>query len=130
MTIWTSWKLQKYYDDVCQNLATNSNQAELPHGDKDQTRPTTPVKTGEANTNVDVELGEMELCQLELVQTIPYKVSTGLLVLGLFVISFAIIITMPGIVHDLPSLFNFFSNIYLAGTIVFGCALSVLADLT
>lgn len=120
---------QNSYECVVQEIPTGSNHAG--YNDKeDQTRPTTPVKVEEANMNKDIELGDMELRELELVQTIPYKVSTGLLILGLFVISFIVIMTIRGIVHDVPSLFTFFSNIYLTGTIVCGCALSVYANLT
>ena len=79
-----------------------------------------PRQTGTAQEDEDVELGKMELCELELEAIIPYKVSSGLIVLGCFAASFVSIVTIRGILHDLPRVFQFFSNMYLAGTIICG----------
>ena len=46
---------------------------------------------------------------------IPYSVQTGLLVFCVFVISFVVIMVIRGVVVDVPRLFKFFANIYLAG---------------
>lgn len=44
-----------------------------------------------------------------------YSVKVGLLLLGLFIISFIIIMVLRGVLSDAPVLFRFFANIYLAG---------------
>lgn len=130
MVIWGSGMFQNCYDGLRQKFAPNANQAGVPFDDEEyQALPTIPVKLEEANINDDIELTDMGLYEPDLVATIPYKASTGLLVLGLFVISFMVIVIIRAIVPDLPSLFKFFSNIYIAGSIICGCALFVYANL-
>lgn len=46
---------------------------------------------------------------------LPYSLRVGLIILGLFLISFIVIMVIRGVLKDLPSLFRFFANIYLAG---------------
>jgi hypothetical protein len=65
-----------------------------------------------------------------------YSVKVGLLLLGLFIISFIIIMVLRGVLRDAPVLFRFFANIYLAGifssdllandsgTIIFGLSIT------
>ena len=54
---------------------------------------------------------------------IPYSILTGLIIFGIFVISFVIVMVVRGVVHDAPILFKFFANMYLAGIYlaVFSC---------
>jgi hypothetical protein len=51
---------------------------------------------------------------------VPYTVLTGVLVLGFFFASLITIMVVRGVVPDLPVLFRFFGNIFLAGTIIVG----------
>jgi len=46
---------------------------------------------------------------------LPYSLRVGLMILGFFLISFIVIMVIRGVVKDLPTLFRFFANIYLAG---------------
>ena len=86
----------------------------------DSKLPITPTSEGHGSMNTDPELGQIELRELELDAIIPYKVSTGLFVLGFFITSFVAIMVIRGVVQDLPDLFKFFSNVFLAGTIICG----------
>jgi hypothetical protein len=61
---------------------------------------------------------------------IPYSILTGTIVFLAFISSFIAIMVVRGVVHDAPTLFKFFANMYLAGrpssnvtnlgTIIFG----------
>jgi chromate transport protein ChrA len=44
----------------------------------------------------------------------------GLAVLGTFFVSFAVVMTLRGVLKDAPLLYRLFANMYLAGTIIFG----------
>ncbi|CAM1504666.1 Fc.00g022570.m01.CDS01 [Cosmosporella sp. VM-42] len=44
----------------------------------------------------------------------------GLLIIGLFLLSFTIIMVLRGTLPDKPLLYSLFANMYLAGTIIFG----------
>jgi hypothetical protein len=68
----------------------------------------------------DIELGKIELCELEFEKLIPFSAGTTVLVLTAFVVSFVVVMTVRGFVPNLPPLFKFFSNILLAGTIICG----------
>jgi hypothetical protein len=46
---------------------------------------------------------------------IPFSVRTGFFALALFLVSFIVILVVRGVVDNVPMLFNFFANIYLAG---------------
>jgi hypothetical protein len=46
---------------------------------------------------------------------IPFSVRTGFIALALFLVSFIVILVVRGVVDNVPMLFNFFANIYLAG---------------
>src|SRR5438045_3018721 len=117
MLIWDS--------KVLQNIPTflrrrPSGQPEVTEDDSKP--PTTVINDDQKSTNMDPELGQIELGELELDAIVPYKVSTGLFVLAFFLASFVAIVAIRGVIHDLPSLFKFFSNVYLAGTIICGIA--------
>ncbi|KAK1969701.1 chromate transporter [Colletotrichum sublineola] len=45
---------------------------------------------------------------------------TGMAVIGAFFVTFLGVMIARGVVKDLPILYNLFSNLYLAGTIIFG----------
>jgi hypothetical protein len=60
-----------------------------------------PIDTTRTPTDQDVKL--------------PYSLRVGLIILGLFLISFIVIMVIRGVLKDLPTLFRFFANIYLAG---------------
>ena len=47
---------------------------------------------------------------------IPYSILTGLIIFTFFIISFVTIMVIRGVVHNAPVLFEFFANMYLAGT--------------
>jgi hypothetical protein len=46
---------------------------------------------------------------------LPFSVLTGAIVLALFFVSLIVILVIRGVVPNLPMLFRFFANIYLAG---------------
>ena len=46
---------------------------------------------------------------------VPYSITTGLVIFVLFLVSFIVIMVTRGVVHDLPIVFRFFANMYLAG---------------
>ena len=46
---------------------------------------------------------------------VPYSITVGLIIFGLFIISFIVIMVIRGVVNELPSLLRFFANIFLAG---------------
>lgn len=75
-------------------------------------------KTQEELNTEDIERGAIELYELELNDIIPYSLRTGWIVLGCFIISLIVIMVLRGIIH-VPIL-RFFSNMYLAGTIICG----------
>ena len=54
----------------------------------------------------------------------PYSILVGMIILSLFVVSFIVIMVIRGVLHNLPPLFGFFANMYLAGIshAVFGLA--------
>jgi hypothetical protein len=47
---------------------------------------------------------------------IPYSIRTGLVLFALFVISFIVTMVVRGTVSDAPLLFQFYANMYLAGS--------------
>jgi hypothetical protein len=51
---------------------------------------------------------------------VPYTVRTGVIVLGVFFVTLIVIMVIRGVVPNLPTLFRFFGNIFLAGTIICG----------
>jgi hypothetical protein len=51
---------------------------------------------------------------------VPYTVRTGVMVLGFFFATLIVIMVIRGVVPNLPTLFRFFGNIFLAGTIICG----------
>ena len=139
MVVWDSKYFQTRITRLQLKLSRNKQQdvekaSKLPdthdgHSVEDSERPQTSMahecaKTGKNNIEVD----HLELCSLELNDIIQYKVSTGLYVLGFFLITFTSIMAIRGVLHDLPRLFQFFSNVYLAGTIICGRNLSVHAN--
>jgi hypothetical protein len=48
---------------------------------------------------------------------VPFSVRTGAISFALFLVSLVIILVVRGVVADVPPLFRFFANIYLAGNI-------------
>ena len=69
---------------------------------------------------------EMELCELESSNfTIPYSLRVGLITLLSFVTFFTILIAIREVLEPVPKLFQFFANIFLAGTIICGIYISV-----
>ena len=44
----------------------------------------------------------------------------GLILIVGFLLSFAVVMALRGVIKDRPILFSLFSNLYLAGTIIFG----------
>lgn len=53
---------------------------------------------------------------------VPYSIRTGLLAFAFFVVSFIVIMVTRGVITSLPSLYRFFANIFLAGTVfLFHC---------
>lgn len=46
---------------------------------------------------------------------VPYSAKVGLLIFALFVLSFIVIMVLRGVLTNAPTLFRFFTNIYLAG---------------
>lgn len=121
MAIWDTHKLQDVYERLRNRKVKNPPTLEEPDKEKGYSTEIAIVKEDEGNLSKDQEVDQMELHELELERIIPYKVSTGLLVLCFFVVSFVVILTIRALLHDrVPSLFMFFSNIYLAGTIICG----------
>jgi hypothetical protein len=121
MAIWDTHKLQDAYERLRNRKVKNPPTLEEPDKEKGYSKEITIVTEDEGNLSKDQEVDQMELRELELERIIPYKVSTGLLVLGFFVVSFVVILTIRALLQDrVPSLFMFFSNIYLAGTIICG----------
>ena len=51
---------------------------------------------------------------------LAYSIRTGLCIFIFFLASFITVMVIRGVIPDLPPLFQFFANIYLAGTIIFG----------
>ena len=51
---------------------------------------------------------------------VPYTVRTGVMVLGFFFATLIVIMVIRGVVPNLPTIFRFFGNIFLAGTIICG----------
>ena len=47
---------------------------------------------------------------------IPYSIRTGLVVFFLFVLSFVVTMVVQGVVRNSPILFQFYANMYLAGS--------------
>jgi hypothetical protein len=47
---------------------------------------------------------------------VPYSIWTGLVIVLFFLISFIIIMVLRGVLQNAPSLFEFFANMYLAGS--------------
>jgi hypothetical protein len=120
-----------------QTAPNNSHEADSRHpqtptveskpSNRDSEKP--DAATADAGTDVkDIEIGHIELCQLELNAVVPYKVSTGFYILGFFVISLISIFVVRATLHNLPPLFEFFSNIYLAGTLICGRKPLMLTD--
>lgn len=62
------------------------------------------------------------LCSDPAEDFVPYTVRTGVLVLGFFFLTLTTIMVVRGVVPNLPILFRFFGNIFLAGTIIVGSA--------
>ena len=54
---------------------------------------------------------------------IPYTIRTGIIILVGFVVCTVVIMTVRGLMPDLPELYKFFANIWLAGTIICGIPL-------
>lgn len=46
---------------------------------------------------------------------VPYSILTGSIIFACFIISFIAVMIIRGVVHNLPILFKFFANMYLAG---------------
>ena len=46
---------------------------------------------------------------------VPYSIFVGLSILVFFIVSFVVIMVIRGVLDDLPTLFRFFANIFLAG---------------
>jgi hypothetical protein len=81
--------------------------------------PSTPTQAEPRAEDVeDVENAAIELCDLGLNDIIPYSLRTGWIVLGAFIVSLIVIMVLRGIIHD--PLLKYFSNMYLAGTIICG----------
>ena len=115
--------------NVIQNIFLRRRPSKQPDETEDDSKqPTTVAKEDQASINGDPELGHIELRELELDAVIPYKVSTGLLVFAFFLVSFVTIVAIRGVIKDLPALFKFFSNVYLAGTIICGIVPSLLSN--
>lgn len=51
---------------------------------------------------------------------LAYSIRTGLFIFAFFLATFITVMVIRGVILDLPPLFRFFANIYLAGTIIFG----------
>jgi len=51
---------------------------------------------------------------------LAYSIRTGLCIFIFFLATFITVMVIRGVIPDLPPLFRFFANIYLAGTIIFG----------
>jgi len=51
---------------------------------------------------------------------IPYSIVVGVIILALFVTVFVVIMVLRSVLTSAPTLFRFFANILLAGTIIFG----------
>lgn len=121
MVIWDTHMFQNAYGRLRNRIVRSPPTLEEPENEKAYAKEIADLKDDESNLSGDLEVGQMELRDLELDRIIPYKVSTGLLVLGFFVVSFIVILAIRALLHDkLPSLFSFFSNIYIAGTIICG----------
>ena len=51
---------------------------------------------------------------------IPYSIRVGVIILVLFIILFVVVMVLRSVLTNAPTLFRFFANILLAGTIIFG----------
>jgi len=116
MVIWNTRVLQ----DGFNYIRIKEMEDPKPSEEEDEESTWTSITEKKSDINPDPELGEIELQNLEEDVIIPYTTSTALLLLGLFAISFIVIMTIRGVLSDLPNLFKFFSNIYLAGTVICG----------
>lgn len=122
MVIYDSRIIQRTYRSVRQLFKPQ----EIPKVDPEIT---TESKAEEATVNdvpeakaqkEDVELGNTELPDLELDKLVPYSVRTSVIVLAIFMLSFAVIMAVRGFVPNVTPPFKFFANIFLAGTIICG----------
>ena len=123
MIIWDLHIFQNGYGFLRDKIVRDLKTPEQPHDENadDSKRFEALVKEKEATSREDLELGQMELCDLPLESNIPYRVSTGLLVLAFFVVTMTVIATIRAVCHNkLPNLFIFFSNIFFASTILYG----------
>jgi hypothetical protein len=85
------------------------------------------IDSKEASVNSegrDLESGDIELCDVPLEAIVPYSARTGFIVLACFIVALVVVLTLKGVIHDVPSLYAFFSSIFLAGTIICGKLLS------
>ncbi|KAF4980709.1 hypothetical protein FZEAL_3377 [Fusarium zealandicum] len=53
-------------------------------------------------------------------RTLDMSWKLGLAIIGLFFVSFIVVMVLRGMLQDMPLLYNLFANMYLAGTIIFG----------
>jgi hypothetical protein len=102
-----------------QTADTSPNVVRVDNGDNTNTasgvseRPTSRSGSeGDSSDNPTPALRSQENVSL-------YSVKVGLLLFGLFIISFIIIMVLRGVLSDAPVLFRFFANIYLAGIFPF-----------
>jgi hypothetical protein len=77
-----------------------------------------PVLSPESETPAPVEMPSASPPSQEI--RLAYSIRTGLCIFAFFLATFIPVMVVRGVIPDLPPLFRFFANIYLAGTIIFG----------
>lgn len=77
-----------------------------------------PVLSPESETTAPVEMPSASPPSQEI--RLAYSIRTGLCIFAFFLATFITVMVVRGVIPDLPPLFRFFANIYLAGTIIFG----------
>jgi hypothetical protein len=143
LVIFDSRIIQKYFRRIRNKFRRSNNEPELElgsesHAAEESTKSTLPEAQPETHS-VDRETPAASASGVNTQQTVhvnvqtdsqtddatrpastedvkvPYSIFVGLIILVFFIVSFIVIMVIRGVLDDLPQLFRFFANIFLAG---------------
>jgi chromate transport protein ChrA len=117
------WRKKKQQNPEDQSVELPTVQPEAQKSEEETTnqapdRPSSTKRNDESSTQVAEEVPEPRI--IPAARTLNISWQFGIVVLVVFFLAFIVIMVLRGVLPNKPLLFQLFSNMFLAGTIIFG----------